>query len=165
MKTNLILKRNVAIQVKFFILKNKKKLNSTIFSLIRLKNPLSLIYKTILINDLFGLTKVVQKKSDFLLVSTEFDLDYLNLDPQFNVIFKRLYESNLNDNTRINNITYKKGFSLSLTITDLISVVKRNKIENQYDFFNYPVKFNSTIELSVIDYIIISTFFNGIQNS
>lgn len=163
MKTNLILKRNIAVQVKFIIFKNnKKKLNSTLFSLIRLKNPLSLIYKTILINDLFGLTRVTRKKSDFLLVLTEFDLNYLNLDPQFNVIFKRLHESNLNDNTRINNITYKKGFSLSLTITDLISVVKRNKIENQYDFFNYPVKFNSTIELSVIDYIIVSTFFNGI---
>lgn len=134
-----------------------------IFSLIRLKNPLSLIFKTILINDLFGLTKITKKKSDFIFISAYVNSNYLKLDPQFNVLYKKLYENYTpNDKTRINNITFNKKFSISITINDIIPVVKRNKIENQYDFFNYPVNFNSTIELKPYDYIVISTFKNGI---
>lgn len=164
MKTNLLLSRIIATQVQFKVLFNNKMKNSVkIFSLIRLKNPLSLIFKTILINDLFGLTTVTKKKSDFIFISAYVNSDYLKLDPQFNVLYKKLYESYTpNDKTRINNITFNKKFSISITINDIIPVVKRNKIENQYDFFNYPVNFNSTIELKPYDYIVISTFKNGI---
>ena len=135
MKNKLLLSRFLNLQVKFKISTIKSNTTKTrVFALVRKRNPLSLIFKTFLIIENFGLARVIKNKSDFLLVETNINNELSKLNKRLR--FKRLLERSTNDNSRIINVSFSDSVVVSALIPDIISVIKAAKLENLYDFFN-----------------------------
>jgi len=124
-----------------------------IFTLIR--RQLSLLYKSSLIISLMGSAiKIEKQQSDFYMVSTSTSKIGIR-----SVLLKRIGQSlNQNDSTRITNVTFGRSFIISIVIVDILKTVKQARLENLYDFFNFPVKFNALLDLSYKDFIILSMY-------
>lgn len=107
-------------QFSFSYLKFSKQQESSFVScIIRLRYNHSLISKTLIMVDLIGFDiKLFRLKSNFLRVQAKTFLK-----------FKGITEFN-------------KCFKTESKVKDLLNLVKKNGLENIYDFFNFPVKFN-----------------------
>jgi len=98
--------------------------------------------------------KIEKQQSDFYMVSTSTSKIGIR-----SVLLKRIGQSlNQNDSTRITNVTFGRSFIISIVIVDILKTVKQARLENLYDFFNFPVKFNALLDLSYKDFIILSMY-------
>lgn len=122
-----------------------------IFTLVR--RQLNLLFKSALVIGLIGERVTVKKMlSDFYLIYSSCSALKIN-----HLLSRKIGQQiNPNDRSKITKVTYKSAFKVSVLIADILRFVKRAKLENTYDFFNFPIKFNATLELSQKDFLALS---------
>lgn len=131
-----------------------------VFTLIR-RHP-ALLFKSALIISLIGETVSIKKKlSDFYNISSK--TSKIIIRP---ILLKKIGQSlNQNDRTRITKVTFGRSFNINIVIIDILKIVKRARLENLYDFFNFPIKFNAIVDLSYNDFIILSMYSKKVEKA
>lgn len=156
LKSFIYTNRLVLIQSSFrVLLLGNSRPNMSIFTLIRRNS--ALLFKSALIISLIGGSVSIKKKlSDFYSIYSK--TNEISIRP---ILLKKIGQSlNQNDRTRITKVTFGKSFNINIVLIDILKIIKRARLENLYDFFNFPIKFNAIVDLSYIDFIILSMYSN-----